>query len=107
MPKRSVTDREIGLIKAMLARGTKNRDIQFYFNRQDRPVNSGRITQIRNGTYGPNVRQTSEADLDTFLGAFVPSKIGAVVNKDSPQLKPTPIEQARALFARRSDGRWV
>jgi Putative DNA-binding domain len=107
MPKRSVTDREIGLIKAMLARGTKNREIQFYFNRQDRPVNSGRITQVRNGTYGPNVRQASEADLDTFPGAFVPSKIGAVVNKDSPQLKPTPIEQARALFARRSDGRWV
>ena len=44
MPKRSITDEEIGLIKAMLARGMKNKEIQFYFNRQDRAVNSGRIT---------------------------------------------------------------
>ena len=40
---RSISDEEIGLIKALLARGERNVDIQFYFNRQDRPVNSGRI----------------------------------------------------------------
>ena len=50
--KRSVTDDEIGLIRAMLARDMKNRDIQFYFNRQDRAVNSGRISGIKHGGYG-------------------------------------------------------
>jgi hypothetical protein len=50
MRSRSITDREISLIKAMLARGMRNRDIQFYFNRQDRPVNSGRITGIKDGS---------------------------------------------------------
>ena len=63
MAKRSVTDTEIGLIKAMLARGMKNRDIQFYFNRQDRPVNSGRITQIRGGTYGTECAQATESEI--------------------------------------------
>ena len=47
MPKRSITDEEIGLIKAMLARGMKNRDIQFYFNRQDRPVSYAGIWVTR------------------------------------------------------------
>lgn len=107
MPKRSVTDQEIGLIKAMLARGMKNRDIQFYFNRQDRLVNSGRITQIRDGTYGPGEQQASEADLNAFLETFTPSTIGAAVNKDSVRLKPTPMEQATALFAKRPDGKWI
>ncbi len=51
MPRRSITDEEIGLIKAMLARGMANKDIQFYFNRQDRSVNSGRVTQIKQRTY--------------------------------------------------------
>lgn len=51
MAKRSITDEEISLIKAMLKRGHKNQDIQFHFNRPDRPVNSGRITGIRNGSY--------------------------------------------------------
>ena len=45
MKGRSVTDQEIALIKAMIARGMKNKDIQFFFNRPDRPVNSGRISQ--------------------------------------------------------------
>lgn len=31
--KRSITDEEIALIKAMTARGMKNKDIQFFFRR--------------------------------------------------------------------------
>lgn len=50
MPKRSITDEEIGLIKAMLARGMANKDIQFYFNRQDRAVR--RLNQIRERAVG-------------------------------------------------------
>ena len=60
MPKRSITDEEIGLIKAMLARGMANKDIQFYFNRQDRAVNSGRITGIRDRSYGPEVPKAGD-----------------------------------------------
>ena len=47
MAKSSISDQEISLIKAMLARGMKNKDIQFFFNRPDRAVNSGRISTIR------------------------------------------------------------
>ena len=43
---RTITDEEIALIKAMLVRGMKNADIQFFFNRPGRHVNSGRITNI-------------------------------------------------------------
>ncbi|MBJ7527408.1 MAG: hypothetical protein JHD10_09255 [Sphingomonadaceae bacterium] len=53
MPRRSITDEEIGLIKAMLARGMANKAIKFYFNRQDRTVNSGRISWIKHRDYGP------------------------------------------------------
>ena len=51
----------------MLGRGMKNRDIQFHFNRPDRPVNTGRITQIRKGAYGPSVTAANSNVLDTFL----------------------------------------
>jgi len=51
MAKRSITDQEISLIKAMLTRGMKNKDIQFFFNRPERPVNSGRISTIGSGSY--------------------------------------------------------
>lgn len=67
MPRKTVADEEIALIKAMLARGMKNRDIQFHFNRPDRPVNSGRITQIRKNVYGPKIAAADAATLDRFL----------------------------------------
>ncbi len=69
MAKRSITDGEISLIKAMLKRGYKNQEIQFHFNRPDRPVNSGRITGIRNGSYAnaAKVAAAPDADLDAFL----------------------------------------
>lgn len=40
---RTITNQEIALIKAMITRGMKNTDIQFFSNRADRPVNSGYI----------------------------------------------------------------
>lgn len=106
MPKRSITDVEIGLIKVMLSRGMKNRDIQFYFNRQDRPVNSGRITQIRDGSYGPDVLAGSEAEVDAFLRTFTPSKIGAVVQGSTEKVEPTAAERARSLFEHRGRTGW-
>ena len=105
MPRRSITDEEIGLIKAMLGRRMRNRDIQFYFNRQDRPVNSGRITDIRDGSYGPEVDQASEDALDAFLTTFQPAEIGVVI-EGTPAGPRSIAERARARFAQRDDGHW-
>ncbi|MFC2966821.1 AlbA family DNA-binding domain-containing protein [Acidimangrovimonas pyrenivorans] len=104
-PRRTITDEEIGLIKAMLRRGTRNRDIQFYFNRQDRPVNSGRITNIRNGDYGPEIPAATDAELDAFLAGFQPAEVGVVVEGGAP-VEPTLAEKARARFVLREDGHW-
>lgn len=100
MARRTITDIEIGLIKAMLRRGMRNRDIQFYFNRQDRPVNSGRITNIRTGTYGPNVPEATVAELDHFLESFVSTQV--ITAMESSALA----DRARARFVRRKDSAW-
>jgi hypothetical protein len=104
---RSITDEEIGLIRALLARGERNVDIQFYFNRQDRPANSGRISQIRNGTYGSEVPQASEKALGTFLGHFQAAQIGVAVEGGGGESRPpTVASRAMALFEQRADDNW-
>jgi hypothetical protein len=103
MPRRSITDKEIGLIKVMLRQGMRNRDIQFYFNRQDRPVNSGRITGINTGNYGPEVPAATDAELDAFLARFVPAEVGVVIETGAGR-EPTLAERARARFAQRESG---
>lgn len=102
MARRSITDEEIGLIKAMLGRGMRNRDIQFYFNRQDRPVNSGRITGINSRDYGPEVPAATDAALDTFLAGFAPAEVGVVIEGGSPQ-EQTLAERALGRFAQRGE----
>ena len=69
MARRNISDEEIGLIKAMLEKGYKNKDIQFYFNRPDRSVNSGRITGIRKGTYSnsASIPVANDRALSRFL----------------------------------------
>lgn len=104
MPSRSITDVEIGLIKALLLRNMKNKDIQFYFNRQDRAVNSGRITQIRDGSYGPEVPIASEHELNVFLSSFKAAEIGAVVGATIAPLEPTIAQRAMALFVKGRSG---
>ncbi len=106
MAKRSITNKEIGLIKALLARKLKNKDIQFYFNRQDRAVNSGRITQIRDKTYGPEVPQASEEDLDRFIATFKSAEIGAVMTGSPSERAPTVEERAELLFEKRGRSGW-
>ena len=104
---RSFTDEEIGLTKALLERGERNVDIQFYFNRQDRPANSGRISQIRNGTYGSKVNQASEEELDIFLRDFQAALIGVAIEGDGgPAWPPAISERGIAQFEQRSDGNW-
>jgi len=111
MRKRSITDDEIALIKAMISRGMAAKDIQFFFNRPDRSVNSGRISGIRNGTYS-NSRDISAANnekLDEFLASFKPGEVA--VNVSVPAASGTapnndPVSEAtiRAMFLEGEDG---
>lgn len=103
MSLRSITDEEIGLIKAMLRRGLRNRDIQFFFNRPDRPVNSGRITGVNSGAYGPEVPVATDAELDAFLAGFAPAEVGVVIGGGAAH-EPTLAERALARFVQRDDG---
>jgi len=75
MGRRTITEGEIALVKAMLNREMKNKNIQFFFNRPDRPVNSGRISTIRTGSYSnsKDIPAASDSELDTFIHAFPPS----------------------------------
>jgi hypothetical protein len=100
---RSITEQEIALIKAMLARGLKNKDIQFFFNRPDRPVNSGRISTIRSGSYSNSsqIIAASDDELETFLRSFESSRGGR-----GKKIEPTIAERARAFFRKSDDGMW-
>ncbi len=71
---RTITDQEIALIKAMVARDMTNTDIQFFFNRPGRPVNSGRISTIAKGTYSnsESITAAKDEDLNAFLSACSP-----------------------------------
>lgn len=104
MAKRSITDDEISLIKAMLDRKMKNSDIQLYFNRPDRKVNSGRITGISDGSYSNSkaIVAASSADLDAFLAN--PS----FRSSNSPSQLTDPLSQVSIAshFAKGADGIW-
>lgn len=67
MRKRTMTDQEISIVKAMLSKGMRNDAIHFYFNRADRLLSSGRIAQIRKNKYGSTVVEASTDELDSYL----------------------------------------
>lgn len=114
MPKASITDQEIALIKTMLARGMKNKDIQFFFNRPDRAVNSGRITGIRNNSYGnaPKILPALDAELDTFLAkrdtaaSFGSVRVPLVGKIPSTKFGPTDVETLAPMFEQDLSGVW-
>lgn len=106
MPKRSITDEEIGLIRAMLRREMPNQDIHFMFNRPDRQISSGRITNIKQGRYGPNVPPATDSQLDNFLSSFTPSGVGIVVPIPASPQPVSRTDMARALFSKLPDGTW-
>jgi hypothetical protein len=110
LPKRTITDEEIGLIKAMLLLGMKNKDIQFFFNRQDRPVNSGRITGIRDGTYGPEIRVASEEESKAFMANFRRSEIISplivTATAEEKPSNPTSDQVLRTFFTKEKGGTW-
>jgi hypothetical protein len=70
LAKRNITDEEIGLIKAMLKKGMRNDEAHFHFNRQDRLLSPGRITQIKSGKYGGSVAVADDSALDRFMDDF-------------------------------------
>lgn len=104
MPRRSITDEEIGLIKAMLRREMSNQDIHFMFNRPDRQISSGRISNIKKDRYGPEVPAATDAALDAFLAGFAPAEVGVVIEAGAAR-EPTLAERALARFIQR-DGGW-
>lgn len=94
----------------MLRMGMKNKDIQFYFNRQDRAVNSGRITGIRDRSYGPEIASASEDEAKAFMASFAPSGIVSPLFVSAPTMAepPDPISDKvlRSFFAKNGDGIW-
>lgn len=112
--KRSITDKEIALIKAMAARGTKNKDIQFLFNRPDRPVNSGRITEIKDGSYSDSasIPAANDKSLDDFLTSFKATGVSTSAKvpdaKSSAPQENGPMSEAALvnMFEKKDSGTW-
>lgn len=113
--KRSITDKEISLIKAMAARSMKNKDIQFFFNRPDRSVNSGRITGIKTGAYSDSAKiaPANDNDLDTFLAAFKKTDVSASVSVPasnsaaSDETGPMAASKLQSMFKKNRGGTWL
>lgn len=100
---RNMSDVEVGLIRAMLAKGMRNDEVHFYFNRSDRLISSGRIAQIKNDTYAKYVAAATDAEVDAFLLEWEAKH--AAVYAGGPQ-SPTDIEYINALFVQEK-GQWL
>lgn len=96
----------------MRHRGMRNSAIQFYFNRPDRQVNSGRITNIGDGTYSDAaaIPAADDAILDAFLSGFrqgpsamPPVPVAAAIPTPAGPLDPATIA---SLFEMDADGTW-
>lgn len=102
----SIDDAEIALVKAMLGRRMRNNAIQFYFNRSDRPVNSGRITEIKLRRRGASVAAASDADLDSFLAGFTATgTVPAAPKATSTVGEPSDADRVATMFAN-TKGAW-
>jgi hypothetical protein len=96
--KRNMTDVEVGLARAMLAKGMKNDQVHFYFNRADRLISSGRIAQIKDGSYAKDVAVASDDELAAFTARWEAEH--AAIYPKGP-LSPTDVEFIEALFEKR------
>jgi hypothetical protein len=95
---RSMSDEEVGLVRAMLAKGMKNDQVHFYFNRVDRLISSGRIAQIKNGSYAKEVAGASEDELQAFISKWEADH--ATVYPKGPQ-STMDVEYIQAMFEKR------
>lgn len=96
--KRNMSDAEVSLIRAMLAKGMKNDQVHFYFNHANRLISSGRITQIKDGSYAKDVPAASEDEVTAFIARW--NVEHAAIYPKGPQ---TPIDHdvIEALFEKR------
>jgi hypothetical protein len=101
--KRTMTDEEIGIVKAMLSKGMRNDAIHFYFNRADRLISSGRIAQIRKKKYGASVAEVSPDELETFLTDWHARQ---TTNIGQGTISPVASGVMSAMFVER-DGIWT
>ncbi len=109
--KRSITDDEIAIIKAMLVRGMSRTLIQSYFTNPDRPVNYGRTYNIEKGEYGPEVPAASDEELDRFLSSWkkvksAPTDKLASDSLDIEKLSPTHPKRLQLLFRKDREIGW-
>ena len=93
-----MTDVEVGLVRAMLAKGMKNDQVHFYFNRADRLISSGRIAQIKDGSYAKDVAPATDDELTAFIAKWEVEH--AALYDKGPQ-SPTDVEYIEALFEKR------
>jgi hypothetical protein len=93
--KRNMTDVEVGLVRAMLAKGMKNDQVHFYFNRADRLISSGRIARIKDRSYAKDVAAASDGELAPFTARWDAEH--AAIYPKGPQ-SPTDVEVIDALF---------
>lgn len=88
----SLNETEISLIKRMLIDGWKNAHIQFYFNTPERPVNNGRISEVKSNYRGADVPAATQYELEEFLDHH-PLTL-ARLGQDEPE---TPEQQPAAI----------
>ncbi|WP_316163451.1 ATP-binding protein [Bradyrhizobium sp. SZCCHNRI20481] len=98
--QRNLSDAEIAIVKAMLRKGWRNDVIHFYFNKPDRLISSGRITQIKKGKYGASVEEALPEELEAFLSAYKDPEA-----KMPPAPSPVDLRILRSMFVREA-GVW-
>ena len=101
---RNMSDEEVALVRAMLAKGLKNDQIHFYFNRADRLISSGRIAQIKGGEYAKSIPPAEDDELHAFLAKWKAEH--AAVYREGPH-SPTDVDYVRALFEKRKAAWYV
>jgi hypothetical protein len=86
----------------------ENKNIQFFFNRPERPVNSGRISTIRSETYSNSseIDPASDVELDEFIAKFRISERGGSASGDKETVT-TVAEKVRSFFRRDQEGNWI
>lgn len=93
--QRNLSDTEIAIVKAMLRKGWRNDVIHFYFNKPDRLISPGRITQIKKGKYGASVEEALPEELEAFLSAWEDSQA-----RPPPAPSPVDMKTLRSMFIR-------
>jgi Putative DNA-binding domain len=94
----------------MLARGMANDKAHLYFNRQDRPISPGRISNIKMGKYGPEIPAASDDALSAYISNFTSPELSdsdlAVKNNLAAPVDPMDQKVLRSFFINDASGKW-